>query len=147
MIGMIMEEIRMTEEQGKVKNFLNRAYYQKLKLDSLRTIEKNNNELIEMHSRLSEEQMSRQLKESVIVIDKEIEKLMAVRDEIRDVINTLDNPEHIAIFSYRYLGYLTITEIAERMHYDKRTIMRKHIAGLNELSKKGVIECHHGVVL
>ncbi|MGN0614199.1 MAG: sigma factor-like helix-turn-helix DNA-binding protein [Porcipelethomonas sp.] len=39
-----------------------------------------------------------------------------------------------AIFNYRYLDYLTMEEIAKEMHYDERTIRRKHNNSIEKLS-------------
>ena len=73
--------------------------------------------------------------------DKALCEYDAMRREVSQVINGMRDDELEAIFIYRYLDGLSMEEIAERMHYDSRTILRKHKIGLDKLSLV-VTQCH-----
>lgn len=51
---------------------------------------------------------------------------LSVRREIEDVIKTLEDPFDEAIFIHRYLDYMTVENIAEKMSCDLSTIKRRH---------------------
>lgn len=65
-------------------------------------------------------------------------KLIAVREEIAGSIKSVDDLDMQTILVRRYLAYEKMELIAEKMHYDIRTVQRKHKAALDKL----VIECH-----
>lgn len=65
-------------------------------------------------------------------------ELVKIRDEIAGAIATVGDDDMQAILMWHYLMYETFDKIAEKMHYDKRTIQRKHKAALDQI----VIVCH-----
>ena len=67
-----------------------------------------------------------------------LRELVAIREEITQAIAAVDDYDMQAILVRHYLAYETFETIAEKMHYDKRTIQRKHKTAL----EKVVIECH-----
>ena len=69
---------------------------------------------------------------------KRLRELVAIRDEITAVISKIGDYDMQAILVRHYLAYETFELIAEKMHYDLRTIQRKHKRALDEV----VIECH-----
>lgn len=73
--------------------------------------------------------------------DRFLDNYISIRGEIEKSIESLHDDEIEAIFTYRYLDYLTMEKIAEKMHYDKRTIIRKHKEGIEKLSPN-VTLCH-----
>ena len=67
-----------------------------------------------------------------------LRELVTIREEITQAIAAVDDYDMQAILVRHYLAYETLETIAEKMHYDKRTIQRKHKTAL----EKVVIECH-----
>lgn len=67
-----------------------------------------------------------------------LRELAAIREEITQAIAAVDDYDMQAILVRHYLAYETFELIAEKMHYDKRTIQRKHKAAIDKV----VIECH-----
>jgi hypothetical protein len=61
-----------------------------------------------------------------------------IREEITQAIAAVEDYDMQAILVRHYLAYETFELIAEKMHYDLRTIQRKHKRALDEV----VIECH-----
>ena len=64
--------------------------------------------------------------------------LVDVREEICNAIREVEDLDAQTILVRHYLAYEKIDLIAEKMHYDKRTIQRKH----NQALEQVVIECH-----
>ena len=60
--------------------------------------------------------------------------LAQIREEIRCSIEQVQNPEFRCLLLRKYLAYETNEQIAEAMHYDIRTIQRKHKKALDEIS-------------
>ena len=71
-------------------------------------------------------------------VQEALRALVEIRDEITRAIENVDDPDMQTILVRHYLAYETFEVIAERMHYDKRTIQRKHKRVLDQV----VIECH-----
>ena len=65
--------------------------------------------------------------------DRFLDNYISIRGEIEKSIESLHDDEIEAIFIYRYLDYLTMDKIAEKMHYDVSTIKRKHKVGIEML--------------
>lgn len=61
-------------------------------------------------------------------------ELLAIREEVRGAIDTIDDPSIRGIMIYRFLDYLSEDEIAERTHYCKRTVQRKIAKGIEKMS-------------
>lgn len=64
--------------------------------------------------------------------------LVRIREEITAAVRSVADPDMQAILVRHYLAYQTFERIAEEMHYNERTIQRKHKAALDKV----VIECH-----
>ena len=65
--------------------------------------------------------------------DKLIE-LMQIREQITQAIEAVEDYDLQTILIRHYLAYETFETIAEKMHYEKRTIQRKHKAALEKMS-------------
>lgn len=65
-----------------------------------------------------------------------VNEYAAKRKEIAAVIQRVDNPNYRTLLEYRYLACMKWEEIAVKMHYSWRHIIRLHGEALN------VIECH-----
>lgn len=59
-------------------------------------------------------------------INREIDRLADLRREIEDAIYTVDDPVHQELLERRYIDGDKWEEIAVRMHYSWRNILRKH---------------------
>ena len=71
-------------------------------------------------------------------LQEALRALADVRDEITRVIQAVDDLDAQTVLVRHYLAYEKIDTIAEKMHYDRRTIQRKH----NQALEQVVIECH-----
>lgn len=63
--------------------------------------------------------------ESSLLVQKTLNDLLKVRDEITRAIKKIDDTELQAILTLRYLCYMTVVQTADTMCYDKMTISRK----------------------
>ncbi len=71
-------------------------------------------------------------------VQEALRALVDVREEICKAIRAVEDLDAQTILVRHYLAYEKIDLIAEKMHYDKRTIQRKH----NQALEQVVIECH-----
>lgn len=71
-------------------------------------------------------------------LQEALRALADVREEITRVIQAVDDLDAQTVLVRHYLAYEKIDTIAEKMHYDRRTIQRKH----NQALEQVVIECH-----
>lgn len=138
----------MTDEQLKKIAYLNQAYYIKRKINALNEVRTRNkiNSAVNYKSDGTqhtggynkEEMRMMKILELDEKISAETDKLNKTLNEIYDLISTVDDIELNTLLTYRYILFLKIDEIAERMHFDARTVKRKH----KEAIDKVVIECH-----
>lgn len=63
----------------------------------------------------------------------EIEQLIALKKQIRDVINKLENINEKLVLKYRYLMFFQWEEICDKMHYSPRQIHRFHDSALENI--------------
>ncbi len=69
-------------------------------------------------------------------LDKEIQKLCAVKLEIFNFISSLENNTHRQLLMLRYIEYQSWEEIAEEMNYSEKWVRTGlHTAALNEAEK------------
>ena len=66
-------------------------------------------------------------------IHDEIEQLIALKKQIRDVINKLENVNEKLVLKYRYLMFFQWEEICDKMHYSPRQIHRFHDSALENI--------------
>lgn len=66
-------------------------------------------------------------------IHDEIEQLIALKKQIRDVINKLENINEKLVLKYRYLMFFQWKEICDKMHYSPRQIHRFHDSALENI--------------
>ena len=140
----------MTVEQLETINYLNKAFYLNKRIDAL-IAEKKENEHIAMKCTAnydndgstnpskgnSQEKILIKIAEQENEIDCFIDKLVDIRKDISNQINSLETMDEQTVLSLRYLSYMTIEEIAETMHYHRNTIQNKH----NSAIKNIVLKC------
>ena len=68
------------------------------------------------------------------ILDREIDRLVDLRAEIVDAIQSVKNWEERRVLYLRYIGYKDWTAIAEDMHIGLRQIYRFHGRGLKMIS-------------
>lgn len=80
---------------------------------------------------------------------EEMNLLMALKQQIRDVISKAEKPEHQMILRYRYIHNMSWPKIGEMISADGRTVQRWHnkaIASIklpeNIINLKVVTVCH-----
>ena len=69
-------------------------------------------------------------------IDEQIDKLVDIRNEIEQLINTVSDTDGQSILRMRYLAYMPMTDIADIMGCDRRTIYRKYNKSIEELVER-----------
>ena len=144
----------MTEEQKEIRKWLNRAFYVNNKIKALEAVRERNRALATKCTASyesdgstsgsqdnSKEKIIHEICDNDLAIRKELDSLVKIRTEISKKISGLENDELETILSMRYLGYMSMQQIADQMHYDRRTIQRKYIIALDKI--KDVIECHY----
>ena len=136
----------MTEEQLKKIDWLNRAFRADQKVNALIAVQEQNKSLAcrctatyggdgstsGSHTN-SQEAILHKICDQSIEIDFLIDHLADMRKEIGNVIATVGDDELEAILYQRYLAYKSIQEIADSMHYDRKTIQRKHVKSLDKI--------------
>lgn len=134
----------MTDEQLKKIAYLNQAYYIKRKINALNEVRMRNkiNSAVNYKSDGTqhtggynkEEMRMMKILELDEKISAETDKLNKTLNEIYDVISTVDDIELNTLLTYRYILFLKIDEIADKMHYDEKTIRRKMKKALNKIA-------------
>jgi septation ring formation regulator EzrA len=66
-------------------------------------------------------------------IDDEIEHLISLKKEIRNVINQVEDVNEKLVLKYRYLIFLQWDEICIKMNYSKRQMYRIHDSALESV--------------
>ena len=134
----------MTDEQLRKINFLNQAYYIKKKIDALNEVRKRNKFSSAVscksdgiqHTGGYNREECRMMK--IITLDEKIsdetDKLDRTLDKIYDVISDVDDIELNTLLTYRYILFLKIDEIAEKLHCDEKTVRRKHKKALDKIA-------------
>ena len=134
----------MTDEQLKKIAYLNQAYYIRRKINALNEVRTRNkiNSAVNYKSDGTqhtggynkEEMRIMKILELDEKISAETDKLNKTLNEIYDVISTVDDIELNTLLTYRYILFLKIDEIADKMHYDEKTIRRKMKKALNKIA-------------
>lgn len=71
------------------------------------------------------------------VLNAEYKRLINIRRKIDQCIMTVEDDELRALLTMRYLGHRNTIEIAEKLHYGRNTVNRKHKAALNKILESG----------
>jgi DNA-directed RNA polymerase specialized sigma subunit len=137
----------VTEQQLETVKYLNQAFYLDKRINAL-IAEKETN--ISLATRCtanykndgssnstrsnSIESILAKIADTEQEITKKIDRLVQIRSDITEIINSVDIMDEQSILSYRYLSYKTMEQIAEEMHCDVSTVQRKH--------KKALLKCH-----
>ena len=141
----------MTEQQEKIVSWLNRAFYAEHKARALEAALDRNREIAERctasyesvgssgtHVNSQELNIHRLCDDNARIRDQ-LRELVVLRKEIEAAIFSVENDEYESILSMRYLSYMTMQQIADELHYDKRTVQRKHMRAIDVLVQKS---CH-----
>lgn len=73
-------------------------------------------------------------------INREIDELQTVRQEIRAALNQLEDENLELLMEYRYIDGMTWEQIAVKMHYGFQWVCKLHGRALNRLRIKEAIE-------
>ena len=133
----------MTEEQLKKIQWLNRAFHAEKAAKAWMAKLERDRSLAERISRTgdgsgggqgnSTEDALIRLAQTESETQERLRKLVGIRDEISTAIQQIDDPDMQAILVRHYLAYETFEKIADVMHYDDRTIRRKHKKALDNI--------------
>lgn len=75
-----------------------------------------------------------------VEINREIDELQIVRQEIRAALNQLEDENLKLLMEYRYIDGMTWEQIAVKMHYGFQWVCKLHGRALNRLRIKEAIE-------
>ena len=125
----------MTAEQIKKRDWLRRAKAINMYTEALEKQNQKDKRLAKYLSEMDEpnEELNEKIKNFVSIQQKKIKELLNIREEIQDAIFQVCDDVLGTILTRHYLLYETIEAIAEEMHYDKRTIQRKHKQALDKI--------------
>lgn len=124
----------MTPEQELLRDKLKYGGDVYKHIESLRLyIRENENIQSGLHDARMQELIQQQNSE----LKREYNRLLDIRCKIDTCIRTIDDEELKALLIMRYLGHISTLEIAEKMHYGRNTVNRKHKAALNKLIESG----------
>lgn len=135
----------MTEEQLEKINWLNRAFHAEKNAKAwLAKLERDRSIAERLGSSLggglsggesnSTEAALLRLAETEQKTREKLIELMQIREQITQAIEAVEDYDLQTILIRHYLAYETFETIAEKMHYEKRTIQRKHKAALEKMS-------------
>lgn len=66
-------------------------------------------------------------------LDKEIDELILIKDEIRNAINSLDDDSEKTLMQYRYIDGMKFEWIASTMEYHWRSVHKIHVRALSKI--------------
>ena len=144
----------MNTKQLEVIAFLNKAFHLEKNITALVAVHESNISLAErctasyensgagraINNENSQENIIHKIIDLSAKINNEIDKLIDARNEVSELINTLDNAEYKAILTRRYLLYQSMQEIADVMNYSGKTIQRKHKQAIDNITPFIVME-------
>ena len=70
------------------------------------------------------------------MINQQIDKLVNIRNDIEQIINTVSDPDGQSILRMRYLAYMPMTDIADIMGCTRVTVYRKFNKSIEELAER-----------
>lgn len=70
-------------------------------------------------------------------IDQQIDKLVDIRNEIEQLINTVDDTDGQSILRMRYLAYMSMSDIADIMGCTRATVYNKFNKALKKIGGRG----------
>ena len=133
----------MTEEQTEKIAWLNRAFHAEKAAMAWRAKLERDRSLAERISRTGDGTGSGQenstedalirLAQTEAETRERLRELINIREEISTAIRKVDDPDMQAILVRHYLAYETFEQIADKMHYDERTIRRKHKKAIDKI--------------
>jgi len=131
------------------KEYLNRAYRQKLRVDNVRmqieimrgAAEQTGG--IEYGERVDHTRNPSGIEDAIIrlmaeedKLRKETYELICLQSENADLINTLEDSRQRCILTYRYIGFKRWEEISKSMGYSPRWVLKQHGFALSHLDKE-----------
>lgn len=138
----------MTQTQLEKAAWLNRAYYVKLKLDSLYSLSqedrrraesfmemlpyKDEPAMVELCRRLADKNAEKSSRRYFEIL----ETYNAVRDEIEQAIDKIEDTEYQFLLTTHYLENKPWKQIAEENFYGVRTVKYKHLKALDALKRE-----------
>jgi DNA-directed RNA polymerase specialized sigma subunit len=66
-------------------------------------------------------------------IHAEVTKLMALKEQIREVIDEVADTDERMVLRYRYIHNLTWEQIGDELHADRTTVYRWHNSAVNHV--------------
>lgn len=133
----------MTEEQLAKIQWLNRAFHAEKNAKAWQAKLERDRSLAERISRSgngtgggqgnSTEDALLRLAQTEEEARARLHELVGIREEISGAIRSVEDQDMQTILIRHYLAYETFETIADKMHYDERTIRRKHKKAIDKV--------------
>lgn len=85
----------------------------------------------------SQERLYIKIADQSMQINQQIDKLVDMRNEIEQLINTVSDPDGQSILRMRYLAYMPMTDIADIMGCTRATVYNKFNKALKKIGGRG----------
>lgn len=69
-------------------------------------------------------------------VKREMDRLYAMKDRAKTLINQLENPEEKTVMTYRYLNHMKWEEVCIHANISWRNMHRKHASAIAKLNQK-----------
>lgn len=139
----------MTEEQNTASAWLNRAHDVEETIKALERVREKNRSIAERCTASyegegggspskdnSQEKIIHQLCDDSSRITERLGELLEVRSEIGGVIKSVGSTKIEAVLNMRYLAYMRMSDIADQLGVDRKTVNRRHLKGLDIIYEK-----------
>ncbi|MDE5564437.1 MAG: hypothetical protein K2I93_04725 [Oscillospiraceae bacterium] len=128
----------MTTEQLKKTNWLNRAFHaEKAAKAWLAKLERDRSDAERIKQNFSQDAVKDVLDRLSITEQRTLDRiseLTQILDEVTVAIVAVDDLDMQSILVRHYLVYESWEQVAEEMHYDLRTVQRKHKQALDRVA-------------
>lgn len=134
---------------NNIKLYLNQAFFLDKQINSLIKVKEENISLAQRctanynndggsnpSKTNSQEMLYIKIIDQSTQIDQQIDKLVDIRNEIEQLINTVSDTDGQSILRMRYLAYMPMSDIADIMGCTRVTVYRKFNKSIEELAER-----------
>jgi DNA-directed RNA polymerase specialized sigma subunit len=115
------------------KLYLNQAFFLDKQINSLIKVKEENISIAQPSKTNSQENIYIKIIDQGELINQQIDKLVNIRNDIEQLINTVSDTDGQSILRMRYLAYMSMADIANIMGCTRTTVYRKYDNAILEL--------------
>lgn len=133
---------------NNIKLYLNQAFFLDKQINSLIKVKEENISIAQRctanynndggsnpSKTNSQENILHKVIDQGMQIDQQIDKLIAIRNDIEQIINAVKDTDGQSILRMRYLAYMSMADIADIMGCTRVTVYRKFNNAISELEE------------